>query len=61
MDPVTRLFGAVTDRVIEQPRRVVIACLVVTALFAPGMALLEASAAATSSPTASRSPTRSTA
>ena len=44
MDPVTRLFGAVTDRVIEQPRRVVIACLVVTALFAPGMALLEASA-----------------
>src|SRR6056297_127061 len=44
MDPVTRLFGAITDRVVEQPRRVVIACLVVTALFAPGMALLEASA-----------------
>jgi len=44
MPGAERLFRAVTDRVVDRPKRVVIACLVVTALFAPGMALLESEA-----------------
>ncbi|ELY46573.1 efflux RND transporter permease subunit [Natronorubrum bangense] len=39
-----QLFRAVTDRVVEQPRRIVAVCLLLTLCFAPGMALLEAEA-----------------
>ena len=39
-----QLFRAVTDRVVERPRRVVAVCLLLTVCFAPGMALLEAEA-----------------
>lgn len=36
-----RVLQAVADRVVERPRRVVVACLLVTVLFAPGMAFVE--------------------
>ena len=39
-----RLFRAVTGRVVEHPRRVVVVCLLVTLAFAPGMTLLESEA-----------------
>ena len=44
MRPSEKLFRAVTDRVVEYPRRVVIVCLLLTLAFAPGMALLDSEA-----------------
>ncbi|EMA60234.1 efflux RND transporter permease subunit [Halorubrum lipolyticum] len=44
MPGAERVFRAITDRVVDRPKRVVVACLLVTVLFAPGMALLESEA-----------------
>jgi len=60
MSGVERVFREITDRVVDRPKQVVVACLLVTVLFAPGMALLESGRAATSSPRGSTRPTRST-
>jgi len=44
MSGVERVFREITDRVVDRPKQVVVACLLVTVLFAPGMALLESEA-----------------
>ncbi|MDZ5811386.1 MMPL family transporter [Halorubrum sp. AD140] len=44
MNGAERAFRAITDRIVERPRTVVVACLLLTLCFAPGTALLESEA-----------------